>query len=232
MLIPSDRAHEEADILAAMHRGESVEHFETVRIRKDGAQINVSATISPIRDGHGTIVGASKIARDITERKRFEETVRQSNARRRFALDTAKLGDWELDLRTMKATRSLLHDQIFGYSSILPEWSFEVFMAHIHPDDRATVRKTFESSVREKKRWEFECRLVCRMGCALDLGLRRPLPECGWRSHASVGGIVGAIAPSQAGGKAGAKAKNVFVFSSSTRLWRGRCLTGRCATCT
>jgi len=72
MLMPPDRVGEESDILASIRCGESVEHFETVRVRKDGTHIDVSATISPIRDSSGTIVGASKIARDITERKQTE----------------------------------------------------------------------------------------------------------------------------------------------------------------
>ena len=73
MLIPPERVGEESDILASIRRGESVEHFETVRVRKDGTHIDVSATISPIRDSSGAIVGASKIARDITERKQTED---------------------------------------------------------------------------------------------------------------------------------------------------------------
>ncbi|MGA7167691.1 MAG: PAS domain S-box protein [Candidatus Sulfotelmatobacter sp.] len=70
MLFPPDRVTEETEILARIQRGESVEHFETVRVRKDGKNIDVSVTISPIRDNGGSIIGASKIARDITERKR------------------------------------------------------------------------------------------------------------------------------------------------------------------
>ena len=72
MLFPPDRADEESDILARIRRGESVEHFETVRVRKGGRKIDVSVTISPVKDMNGTIVGASKIARDITERKQAE----------------------------------------------------------------------------------------------------------------------------------------------------------------
>jgi PAS domain S-box-containing protein len=86
MLLPPERRDEEADILARIGRGESVEHFETVRIRKDGARINVSATISPIRDGSGAVVGASKIARDITERKRAERLIKESLAASEAAL--------------------------------------------------------------------------------------------------------------------------------------------------
>ena len=69
MLVPPERSDEETDILARIRRGESVDHFETVRVRKDGLRVDVSATISPIRDMNGQVVGASKIARDITERK-------------------------------------------------------------------------------------------------------------------------------------------------------------------
>ena len=78
MLIPPDRQDEESDILARIARGESVEHFETVRVRKDGRLIDVSVTISPIRDAHGKVIGASKISRDISERKRTEEQLKAS----------------------------------------------------------------------------------------------------------------------------------------------------------
>ncbi len=73
MLMPPDREYEESDILARIGRGERVEHFETIRVRKDGSKIDISATISPIKDSSGAIVGASKIARDITARKQAEE---------------------------------------------------------------------------------------------------------------------------------------------------------------
>jgi len=73
ILFPPERADEESDILARIGRGESIEHFETVRIRKDGKKIDVSVTISPIKDSSGVIVGASKIARDITARKQVAE---------------------------------------------------------------------------------------------------------------------------------------------------------------
>ncbi|HET7618884.1 MAG TPA: ATP-binding protein, partial [Vicinamibacterales bacterium] len=72
MLIPADRQSEEDDILARLRRGERVEHFETVRLRKDGRPIDVALTISPVRDASGTIIGASKIARDIAAIKRAE----------------------------------------------------------------------------------------------------------------------------------------------------------------
>jgi PAS domain S-box-containing protein len=70
MIIPSDRQHEEDDVLRKIRAGEKVDHYETTRQRKDGSPIRISLTVSPIRDPDGTIVGASKIARDVTERAR------------------------------------------------------------------------------------------------------------------------------------------------------------------
>jgi PAS domain S-box-containing protein len=86
MLLPPERVSEEPDILARIGRGESVEHFETVRVRKDGRKITISATISPIKDSSGAIIGVSKIARDITENKRAEQAVKQSLATSEAAL--------------------------------------------------------------------------------------------------------------------------------------------------
>ena len=78
VLIPPERASEEAEFLARIARGERVEQFETVRVRKDGRHIPISVTISPIRDRSGVIVGASKVARDITAQKTVEERLRSS----------------------------------------------------------------------------------------------------------------------------------------------------------
>ena len=76
IIIPVDRLDEEPAILAKIHRGERIEHFETVRQRKDGSFVNISLTISPIRNSRGKIVGASKIARDITELTKARERQR------------------------------------------------------------------------------------------------------------------------------------------------------------
>jgi PAS domain S-box-containing protein len=76
ILIPADRPNEEPSILRRLRRGERIEHYETVRRRKDGTSVDISLTISPIKNPSGAIIGASKIARDITERKRSEEQIR------------------------------------------------------------------------------------------------------------------------------------------------------------
>jgi PAS domain S-box-containing protein len=74
ILIPPERQNEEVAILERIRRGERVEHYETVRQRKDGSLIDISLTVSPLKDAIGRVIGGSKIARDITDRKRAEAT--------------------------------------------------------------------------------------------------------------------------------------------------------------
>jgi two-component system, chemotaxis family, CheB/CheR fusion protein len=78
ILVPPDRQDEEPEILGRLKRGESVDHFETVRVSKDGSLLELSLTISPIKDATGQVIGASKIARDITKRRRAEEELRRA----------------------------------------------------------------------------------------------------------------------------------------------------------
>ena len=90
-LIPEERRAEEDRILASLRRGERVDHFETVRVTKDGRRVEVSLTVSPIRDAAGEIVGASKIARDVTERRHVERALAQQ--REWFRVTLASIGD-------------------------------------------------------------------------------------------------------------------------------------------
>ncbi|QDU46369.1 Autoinducer 2 sensor kinase/phosphatase LuxQ [Symmachiella dynata] len=81
ILIPAERAEEENRIIAQLRKGQRVEHFDTVRLRSDGQRVFVSLTISPVRNAEGQIIGASKIARDITKQKKAEERLRESEER-------------------------------------------------------------------------------------------------------------------------------------------------------
>ena len=80
MLIPADRLDEEPQIISRLKRGERVDHFETIRKRKDGSLIEISLTISPVHDGSGNIIGASKVARDITENRKMTVELRRAHA--------------------------------------------------------------------------------------------------------------------------------------------------------
>lgn len=91
LIIPPDRLEEEAAIIASLRRGQKIDHFETIRQAKDGRLLDVSITISPIRDDDGTIVGASKVARDITERKKHDEELRTQ--REWLQVTLASIGD-------------------------------------------------------------------------------------------------------------------------------------------
>lgn len=100
------------------------------------------------------------IARDITERKEMEEALRQSEAKLRFSMTAAKIGTWDLELQTKTAQRSLRHDQIFGYESLLPDWSYEKLLEHIYPEDREIVVSCFEQTLTNHNDLDFECRVI------------------------------------------------------------------------
>jgi PAS domain S-box-containing protein len=82
LIIPPDRLAEEDEILGRLRRGERVEHFETVRVAKGGRRVDISLTISPVRDAEGRVVGASKVARDVTDRRRAEAALREADRRK------------------------------------------------------------------------------------------------------------------------------------------------------
>jgi PAS domain S-box-containing protein len=107
-LIPPDRQEEEREILSRIRRGERFDHFETVRLAKDGRQLNLSITVSPIKDGTGRVMGASKVARDITERKRAEEQAEMANHERLRLLES------EREARSQSEQASRIKDEFLA----------------------------------------------------------------------------------------------------------------------
>jgi PAS domain S-box-containing protein len=102
LVIPLKRRDEEITIIDRIRRGERIEHFDTVRVRKDGTEFDISLTISPIKDATGKVVGASKIARDITQRKDTERALHESEERFRALADAL---DIQVQFRTQELQR-------------------------------------------------------------------------------------------------------------------------------
>lgn len=103
ILLPPDRANEEASILERIRHGQKIDHYETVRLRKDGTRLDISLTVSPIKDANGRVIGASKVARDIGDRVRAKEKLEQIVAER-----TAQLRDTVAELEAF--SYSVAHD--------------------------------------------------------------------------------------------------------------------------
>jgi PAS domain S-box-containing protein len=114
-LIPSDRIEEETDILARIRRGQRVDHFETVRLAKDGRRLNLSMTISPIMDPSGNVIGASKVARDITERMKAEEQLKNAMEEAESAnRERLQLLDSEREARSQAERASRMKDEFLA----------------------------------------------------------------------------------------------------------------------
>ncbi len=89
----------------------------------------------------------------------LEEELTLSPKKLKLTLNAAHIGYWSINLKTHKIDHSLLHDQIFGYPSLLSEWTYEMFLNRLHPDDLIKVDKAFKATIKEKKHWEYEFRI-------------------------------------------------------------------------
>jgi PAS domain S-box-containing protein len=159
-LIPPDRLDEEPTILERLRRGERVEHFETVRRHKDGSLVEVSVSISPIRDASGRIVGASKIARDVGGRKRAQAAIDQANERLRehaMVLELAPILVRDMDNRIVLWTRGA--ERLYGFSKeeALGRISHELFQTTFpeslqHLDEKLRRTGRWEGALVHRKR--------------------------------------------------------------------------------
>ena len=134
-LIPPDRVNEEPVILGKIQKGQRVAHFETKRLTKQGELIDISLAISPIKNSSGIIIGASKIARDITAQKRLHQALIDEEQNTRLAVDAAELGTFDWDLVTNVFTGSQRLKDIFGFKG-KQNITHQDLLNRFHPDDR------------------------------------------------------------------------------------------------
>jgi PAS domain S-box-containing protein len=117
------------------------------------------ATVSYLGTPHGSHPRFAYVVSDITEQKKAEAALRESEERLRFALETCHTGAWDLNLTDHTVNRSPNHDRIFGYTSVLPEWTYGMFLDHVLPEDRARVDSMFRHVTETGGDWNFECRI-------------------------------------------------------------------------
>jgi PAS domain S-box-containing protein len=159
-LAPQERATHLALLRQSADSGRALD-TEQRYLRPDGCGAWVTTAITPIDLGDGAPVrSALVVALDISDRKRAEFTLSETVERLEFTLESAQIGNWDLDLVNDTAYRSLRHDRCFGYTTPVENWGFDVFLAHVHPDDRARIKAQFRDAVSELRDWHFECRVI------------------------------------------------------------------------
>ena len=178
LIIPRDRKGEEEKIIARISRGESIDHFQTVRQRKDGTLLDVSVTISPVRDSSGRVSGASKVARDITAQKRTEQVLRESEQRYQTITDASPIMIW------MSGTDTLCFYFNKGWLDFvgrtLDQEVGNGWTQNIHPDDFDSCLQGYVRNFDARRPFEIEYRLKHRSGqyrWILDRGLPRYAPD-------------------------------------------------------
>ena len=160
--IINEQTHEPADdIVSRVLREGAIIALanHTALVTRDGREIAIEDSAAPIMDDEERVIGVVLVFHDVTERRKAQEALRTSEARLRFAMETIHIGTWDLDLVDHTAFRSLEHDRIFGYTALLPRWTFEMFLDHVLPEERARVAGLFQHAMDTRSDWNFECRI-------------------------------------------------------------------------
>jgi PAS domain S-box-containing protein len=159
IIIPPDHLDEEPHILSRLRAGDRIEHYETVRMRKDGQRRHISLTVSPIKGPNGQIVGASKIARDVTEQRESRRALDQASERLKLALAAASFGDWSWDAATDIVTFSDTTARIFGLPPGEPMRRADLDQK-LHLEDREQTIANIDEALLNHHDYEVEYRLI------------------------------------------------------------------------
>lgn len=157
-LIPEGHQDEEPTILARLRAGQRIEHYETVRITKEGRLIDISLTVSPIKGPDGKIMGASKIARDITEQRQAHRQIKEASERLKLALQAARMGDWSWDAKTDITTMSVTAARIFDIPPG-PYMTWTAMQNLLHEEDRDRARATVDEALAKHTDYDIEYRI-------------------------------------------------------------------------
>jgi PAS domain S-box-containing protein len=163
-LIPAELHGAERTLLEQVSRGEPVQLAETERVTKDGRHLQISVSVSPIRDAQGLVVGASSIKRDITERKEAVEALRQSQERLRLAVRAARMGTWRWDLDGNVLSWDEGLEVLYDLSPGEKVTHYDQFLQRVHPDDRAFVEQSIERALNDLGELDYEFRVVLPNG--------------------------------------------------------------------
>lgn len=160
IIIPPELREQETRILARLRAGERIEHFETIRMTKLGERINVSLTISPMRDSRGRIIGASKIARDITESKKVEAALRDSQTKLALALESSRTAMFEWDISEKRGAWNPQLANLYGFNPAAGFITEDEWRKLFHPDDVSRLIQETERVFRDQDQFHFEFRTV------------------------------------------------------------------------
>jgi PAS domain S-box-containing protein len=160
-IIPPDRIEEENSILARLRMGERIDNYETVRVAKDGRRLDVSLTISPVKDRSGKVIGASKIIHDITDEKRAAVSLRENQLRTLLATEAAGVGIWEWNIVTGAVRWDAQTFRIYGITPTADGFvNYDTWAACVLPEDLAEQEELIRKHGREGgiNRHEFRIR--------------------------------------------------------------------------